>query len=463
MATKLVSQQDETPRNTRVWLVASCLVVFIMAAILRVGFAQEVLSQHADLSASMQAASKTYGFMAGDSPSYLRPADRIAAGDLLHAGSLKRPPGYPLFLWLCGRSPNMILIVQALLGSLIPVSTLLLSHHLLRNLPLSIVAGLVSAVSPTGIGVTGLILADLLLAVLFVGGLWVLSQGATRQGIGWALVPALLFGIAGLVKPVLLFWPVLSAMVWWLFRRAERRRVSWTPFLVLVLVQASFFVAWASCNQVRDNVFTVSEVGLHTARCYWATRVEEWARAGHKPSGETIKRNRAAVIRRLDESPPPERIRAYKEESIRIFKTYPTLTITVFLHNIGELSVQGWNQFGSQVPLDSTLRSRLKRLSRVESVARKYGRWLIVPGFGLMFVVALVWRTPENRRICLGICGFLVAYLYVTLCAGITIWTGTRIVYAIEAVAIVIVAAEVDLLIRAGSSWRRSRTGAVGR
>ena len=137
MATKLVSQQDETPRNTRVWLVASCLVVFIMAAILRVGFAQEVLSQHADLSAYMQAASKTYGFMAGDSPSYLRPADRIAAGDLLHAGSLKRPPGYPLFLWLCGRSPNMILIAQALLGSLIPVSTLLLSHHLLRNLPLS--------------------------------------------------------------------------------------------------------------------------------------------------------------------------------------------------------------------------------------------------------------------------------------------------------------------------------------
>jgi hypothetical protein len=460
MASKLISGQDGKQRHTRIWLVASCFLVFATAATLRIGFVQTTLNQYADLPASMQA-SNAYGFMARDSAGYLLPADRIAAGELLHAGSLKRPPVYPMFLWICGRSPDIVLILQALLGSLIPVCTLLLSHHLLRNLPISIAAGLVSAVSPTGIGVTGLIMADLLLAVLFAVGLCVLFQGSTRQSIGWVLVPALLFGVAGLVKPILLFWPLLSAFVWWLFKRAEQRRVRWTQVLVLVLVQASFFVAWASCNYVRDNVFTVSEIGLHTVRCYWATQVEEWARAGHRPSGESIQQNRAAVIRRLEEIAPPERIRTYKEESIRIFKKYPELTISVFLYNISRLSVGGWNRFHRQVPLDTSLLSRLEILRKVESVARRYGRWLIMPGFVLMLIVARVWRTPDNRRISLGICGLSVAYLYVTACTGITMWTGTRVVYLIESIAITIVAAEVDLLVRAGNSWRRSRPGAA--
>ncbi len=438
-------------RSKRTLLMGVCVLLFFVAVILRLGFVKEVLGQYATLSNRMKASGR-FGFLAPDSSTYLNLADNFTSGELLHVGTISRPPGYPAFLWVCGRSPSHILIVQAILCALIPVCAFLFSYHLLGNFPISTAAGLVSAVSPTGIGVSGLVLADSLLAVLFAVGLLVLLYGAKRRNIIWVLASAVLFGAGGIVKPLLLFWPVLSAVVWWLFRRGEMQRVEWTRIGALFLVQGLFLTGLATCNYVRDTVFTVSEIGPRTVREYWAVRVEEWARAGHKPGIESIKRNQDATRKRLDEKPPVERIRVYKEESRRIFRSHPVLAAIVFLRNIHELSIQGWDRFYRQAPLDPFYLGWLRKMSGMEAIARRFSRWLTIPALLIALMVSRFRRVPENRRICLMICGLWVAYMYVTLCSGVTFWTGTRIVYPIEVVTITIVAAEVDLLYRAVKS-----------
>jgi 4-amino-4-deoxy-L-arabinose transferase-like glycosyltransferase len=77
----------------------------------------------------------------------------------------------------------------------------------------SFVAGLTSALSPTGIGLAGILLADLLFAAAFVISFLLLYHGvaANRQLLSYGA--GIGSGIAALIKPILLFWPMLSVLI----------------------------------------------------------------------------------------------------------------------------------------------------------------------------------------------------------------------------------------------------------
>lgn len=418
-----------------------------MSAVLRLGFVEEVLTQYPKLAPNLKM-SHRYGFMAPDSMDYIEPAVRLMGGSFLHAGSLMRPPGYPAFLAACGLDPSCTLIAQALLGSLIPVCTLLLTFYLLRNLPLSIFAGLVSTFSPTGIGITGLIMSDLLFAVMFAMGFLLLIYGSTQDHNRWILLSAFIFGLGALIKPILFAWPLVSVVIWALVRRSENKSLTWWPPIILLFVQGFFVVGWSSCNYMRDGVFTLSESGPCTMRYHWAVRVEESARAGHDPTVEAITKNRDTVYKRLHDShvTPSRRVKACWDESFRIFRSYPTYALLTYFRDINENTEEGWDHFPLQLSLSSSLIEFGTMVSRVESFVRTYTRWPVTLGFVLAFFLVYFRQRPERRRIGFCILALSTACLYFSAFSGVVFWTGPRILYPVEMLAITILAAEIYIL-----------------
>jgi hypothetical protein len=415
MLSRLFQQQS-------IRITTACILVFLTAVVLRTAFVAEMIDQFQQLPPDTQTSFR-YGFLTPDSRSYLESAGRIAKGDLLNAGSLSRPPGYPLFLWACGRVSSRVLTAQAVIGALIPVGTLLLSFLVIRNVLMSSAAGMLSAVSPTGIGVTGLVLADLLLAALFALGLLLLLAGSSRDHL-------------------------LSIAVWWLFRKAERRPVTWFQATSLLALPIGIFLGWASCNYARDGVFSVSEIGPRTVRVYWAAAVDAWGTSQREPSGQEIRHHQTDIRQRLQHLPPKQRMRLYREESLEIFTSYPAIAVVVLLTNMKAPAVQGWDHFHVQVPLTPSLLNRLQRASRAESSVHTFMWWPVMLAF-LASVLAIHFRpSPEICRIGLLTCGLSVAYFYFSLMSGVTFWTGPRIVYPVESVALSILVAILVLVFR---------------
>jgi hypothetical protein len=125
MLSRLFQQQS-------IRITTACILVFLTAVVLRTAFVAEMIDQFQQLPPDTQTSFR-YGFLTPDSRSYLEAAGNIVEGDLLNAGSLSRPPGYPLFIWACGRVSSRVLTAQAVIGALIPVGTLLLSFLVIRN------------------------------------------------------------------------------------------------------------------------------------------------------------------------------------------------------------------------------------------------------------------------------------------------------------------------------------------
>jgi hypothetical protein len=435
---------------------AACVLVFLIAIVLRTAFVVEMIDQFQRFPPDTQKSFR-FGYLTPDSRSYLEPAVRIAEGDLLNAGSLTRPPGYPLFIWVCGRVASRVLTAQAVIGALIPVGTLLLSFLIARNLPVSFVAALMSAVSPTGVGVTGLVLADLLLAPLFLLGLLMLLHGASRNHIAWPVLAALVFGWAGLVKPVLLLWPLASVAVWWLFRKAAGKPVAWVHALILIAVPNCIFAGWASCNYARDGVFALSEKGPQTVRVYLAAAVDAWGTSQHPPSGQEISRYQAEVRQRLSQLSPKERMQTYREESLGILCTHPAIAVVVFWMNMKAPAIQGWDHFHVQIPLKPSLLSGHQRATEVESKIRKVIRWPVMLTFVVGMLALRFFPSPRSRRLCFQVFGLSLAYYYFMVMSGVTFWTGPRIVYPAESVALAILAAGLALVLTVVRTARAQR------
>jgi hypothetical protein len=327
------------------------------------------------------------------------------------------------------------------------VCTFLLTYSVVANLPISFCAGLISCVSPTGIGITGLVLADLTFATLFALGMLLLARSAMSQSTTWAIGSALLFGTAGLVKPILLGWPALAVVVYGLLARVPGSRVRWTPALPLVLVPTLFFVGWAACNHLRDGVFTVSEIGLRTVRLYLAVRVEEQARTDKEPSPLAMRMTRTRVEDELHKLGASERMRAYLD-AVPILWTHPAATITVFFRNVSENMEGGWDHFSSQLPLTTLSQPIFVRASQIEAHIRHAARWPVSLAL-LIFPLGIAFQTAEARRWSFWTVALWFVYAYFALSSGITFWVGPRLLYPVEMIAIVILTTEMALVAHA--------------
>lgn len=244
-----------------------------LAALLRVIFVLGVLASARTTPPDKLWNGYPTGYLTNDSPTYLEPARQALRGNFAAIGSLERPPGYPAFLAILGASPAPVLLVQALLGAVTVGVGALLAYLFTGHARLSAGAALVLAVSPTGIGLTGLIMADLLLGAVFAGAFLLLVASVRYRRPAWLYAAGLLFGLGAMVKPILFVWAPCGLLVAWLAGGGRTRFVPVRSLALFVGLEVLPGALWAARNYARDGVLTVSSVGPRTARLYLASKI----------------------------------------------------------------------------------------------------------------------------------------------------------------------------------------------
>lgn len=407
----------------------ACIGVFLLAAFLRLGFVDDVYRQWRTLTPA-ETSSRAISFLSPDGPSYLQPARAALGGKIWRAGSVRRPPGYPLFLDAAGVRYPLILAAQALLGAATAVVIALLVHALTDRPLLALLAGLLSAASPTGVGLTGLIMSDLLLTALVAGGLWLLVAAARRRSRGALYGAAALFGAGSLVKPVLLLWPPVAVGLLWIFAGGSFRTFRARTLVLFAALQLAPMVLWSARNRVTDGVFALSDIGTITIREYLMARAESWALAARSPTREEILKRRAVAERGWDSIPDMAgRLRRYRDESRVIASTYPAATARAFAQDILENTSGGWGRFDKQLPRGGAVYEVAQRAAGVETDARAAVPALLA--LALLFLAgrARFTRSPPERRRLMDAVGMVVAWGYFVVLSGVTFWQGPRILY----------------------------------
>jgi hypothetical protein len=458
----VVIKNPSTSQEDRKRVTCCILLLFLLALGLRLLYANVVFKQFAELSTAEQTSYKI-GYLTPDSPGYLEPAADLMKGHIGQAISLYRPIGYPAFLALLRANRSATLYAQAILLSLIPICTFLLVRLLTESNLLGFAAGVASSISPTGIAIGSLVMSDALFASLFAVVFTTMVYGIVRHSLRWVVFSAIGSGFAILVKPILLFWPVVAVVVSALIvacqnesRNNSRRwlqidKSRYTQMLVLFFVPIIFIVSMAGANYKENGTFTVSIIGKLTLREYLAVRTEEWGIAGHLPLQDAIKQNQNILRKRtrIQEQAFP-----FVPESIAIFKKYPIQTIKAFVMDAQENVVGGWDYFLYQLPF-SQHQLAFSRISNLETRLRKIA--LLITFFAPFVGLVLVWIDPSPylRRLVPMLFAMNMTFLYFVILSGITFWTGPRIIYPTEILEISTAAVLVAALVRAlAPDWR---------
>lgn len=419
-----------TDSSRAIWSI--CVALFVFGALIRLGYVGAVLVQddpapdvagHVSMP-SLDEDDALPPYMTPDTRSYLRPARDILEGDVLDAGTTTRPPGYPLFLAALGLNPTLVLITQALLGSLLPVVTLFIVRELTDDTAMATVAGVTTAVLPSGVGLVALMTPDLLLAVSFVSGLLFLLLAARRERSGWLTAAGAAWAVALLLKPVMLLWLPVAVLVAWLLGGRGLRFAPRRALVLFVLLQLLPAMLWSVRNLAREGTLTYSLIGLSTARVYWLAKAELLADASSPLSPRDLEAHQRELRARLfdsDGSPT-----AVREEAVSILRRHPRAALLSFGQNVMANTEIGWDRFPVQLRSFPRVADALGRLARLEGASYRLGRWLLL--FTPLLILLLRRRRVDPRSWDGAVALWLSAMYFVGL-SGLTFWTGPRIVF----------------------------------
>jgi hypothetical protein len=96
--------------------------------------------------------------------------------------------------------------------------------------------------------------------------------------------------------------------------------------------------------------------------------------------------------------------------------------------------------------MSSGLVDRLRWVTQGETVARWAIRWIGIIGFFASLAALRRSPTAEIRRLVYSLFALWIPFLYFTMAAGVTFWTGPRIVYPVESVSLVLAAGALPLM-----------------
>ncbi|HEX6592073.1 MAG TPA: phospholipid carrier-dependent glycosyltransferase, partial [Moraxellaceae bacterium] len=155
-----------------------------------------------------------------------------------------RGPGYPALVMLAlqfggeasGEWYGRLLSIQALLGGLTALLTVVLARYWLPT-GYALAAGVLVALWPHMVTLSGYVLTETLFAFLLVLGLCLFCRGQRAASLPWIAAAGLVFGAAALVNPMIVLFPLLLAA--WLAFAQPRQAV------VLLLLAALLPGAWA--------------------------------------------------------------------------------------------------------------------------------------------------------------------------------------------------------------------------
>jgi 4-amino-4-deoxy-L-arabinose transferase-like glycosyltransferase len=434
-----------TAKKQKLFLV---LAVFLLSLCLRLSFIHELLQQNSFLYNDLNVDPKA-SFLTNDSRAYINLAKNFFSsyfGPDAHSDALLRTPGYPAFcapFYSLGLSHAGILIAQAILASVIPILTLLLAHLFTGSILLAACAGFLSAISPTGIGLCGLIMSDMLFAVVLIVALYCLCRGTFKAKENQILFSGLLFSAAFLVKPILTFWPICMIVVYYFFCRAAATRLNLNKIAIAVAIQIVLLGLWCSRNYVYDSVFTPSSVSTNNLHNFMRPRVVEWIKAGTLPSNGAVRRNRDVTLKKFIQQNPgfssKEKLQALKARAMEVFKAHPLTTAKVILRNSQENMLSGWDYFPRQLPRGSLQQRNLYSAARQESVFREYSLFVVAMLFLYLCVRTVFKKTDFHKKNFFVAAALGLTYIYFALLAGTTCWAGSRIMYPVEFILILLI------------------------
>lgn len=363
--------------------------------------------------------------------------------------SLLRPPGYPLFCALFERIEYRagILWTQAVLGASVPMLVAWLAGTMLRSRIAAGVTGVIAAISPTGVGLSGLILADLPFAIVFAAGFALLWQGARSERRVWWYASGATFGVACMIKPIGLYWTLATPIVAWFLTRAIHRHVRWRHLAGGLAIGLAMMLAWAGRNYAHARVFTISTVDAQNLRYYLAPAVQEWVRSDGNPDRRKSRNLRGLAMRRDERDvltmPAREIYLRQWRESLEILRPEPRATLSAMWDHIENHFRSGFSHFDDELPRGGLLH---RSLLSVETAWLSAGTDDVVIAL-LIVALALPPLVPKARRdptcwlrwhASVALAG---TFVYLVAFTGTTTSTGARIIYPAQFAEILLVVA----------------------
>jgi len=456
-ASPFVPSGKDEPDTGKASLLVLMICVFFCALSLRLFFVNEVLLQSSLLYADLNTVERAGFLVPPDSTAYIRLAKDIFRGYFSappDPDALWRTMGYPAFLapfYLFDLAPTGILVAQAALGSLVAVLTLLIAKMLTGSTLLAGLAGLLSAVSPTGVGLCALVMNDMLLAFIVAAGLCFLYLGAMKEKPVWIIMSGLSFGGGVLVKPILMLWSFLIIPIYLLFCLGEQKPAKWKALGAAVIIQMVVLGLYCTRNYAYEGIFTPSSNINFVLHDYLRPRVEEWVKAGRLPDNRAVRHNRDETRALLDEetrgSSTKEKISLMKTRGMQVLRAHPLLTLQVVLQDMKEHALSGWDYFPRQLPLGAFQVGRLSYAAEQESHVRKTTLILLSVFFCALLISTGVRPTARNRKMFFQISALMLIYAYFSVFSGTAFWGGSRIMYPVEIVLVLLTV----LALQAGS------------
>lgn len=229
-----------------------------------------------------------------DSGSYLEFARMIQASEKFDSWvTLVRTPGYPFVLSMLGTEEETAYAPRLLNHTLVALVVLMFYGFLqffIGKRP-AFIWSLVLAADPTLIVVSNQIMTDSLFLFLFCLSLILLAMALrTGRWFWWLLGTGILQDGAILVRPILVYWPVLQAGIllvilckWRGFGRGKGRLGNFIGVVLCLLVSYIGPLAWSGENLRYHGYRTVSWIGMENLLHYKVARVLE--QAGVIPEG----------------------------------------------------------------------------------------------------------------------------------------------------------------------------------
>ncbi|MDH4156855.1 MAG: glycosyltransferase family 39 protein, partial [candidate division Zixibacteria bacterium] len=178
----------------------------------------------------------------------------LARGDY-ESAVFSHGPGYPCFLMVSfvvfGVAALPALVIQLILASLSCALLYLLAIELLGDRAVGLTAGLLSAVSVTGVFLSCSLLSDSLHYFVFLTGLLLFVRGLRRGSWACFVLCGLLTAGAILIHPVGLFWPVVTALIAFLWIR-RRWYVRHNRLILKVMVCIAIMLVTAAGWVIRN-------------------------------------------------------------------------------------------------------------------------------------------------------------------------------------------------------------------
>lgn len=408
----------------------------------------------------------------GDSFDYLHLARNIAHNGIYSQATIEsrwyalfRTPGYPLFCAMFeyfGFGAKGIIVGQAVLGAFIPIIVTFLVYLLLGSHFWAFLGGLISALSPTGIGLTGVILTDLLFSVFFLFGFLLFLTGILRSNIKFIFVSGVIWGVSLLIKPVLTFWPIITLCIFYLLKKAFSSPMAWRYLFVHLMIQTVFMSGWYARNYVSEGLFTMSPVLQNNLRIHLATEVEAIAKGyGSERISEATLWLRKGVSERDDKDiqrgvPFSSIYKRQSDECKAIFMNYPLLTIKIYFLNVMEHVNSSWDHLFRQYPFYARWTAMFRFMSfsiSLIALLKKYFYIFIL----IVSVLALIPFKNSSRqelRCQLYISTvFLLTFLYFAASTGTVFWGGSRLTYPAEFSLIILFVFNFHIVIKRVKIW----------